>query len=291
MAQPSFQRAFVLCTYLHKRLVQSHRRAKNSSTPTACKTLYKWCCFSYTSIDSTHRLETISNWLEDYSTEISPDFPKGLFLKALHIVMTENVFQLDNTFWQQTFGTSMGTSCACAYATSYWGYTQQKHILPKWQQNLIFMRRFIDDKFGILLGTSDDFINFITDINSYCQLSWETTSLSKSTTFLDLTTILICPKNTIHIKTFQKPTNLHLYIPPNSAHTPGVLKGIVWGNLRRYWLQNTYITDFITVTQQFANCLSARGCNKNKIVHLFSEAAKKLEGTINVYLDPQVATL
>jgi hypothetical protein len=233
----------------------------------------------YTNIDSVHGLEVISSWFEDYPTEISPDFPKELFLKTLYTVMNENVFQLDDTFWQQTFGTSMGTSCACAYATLYWGYIERKYILPKWQQNLLYLKRFIDDKFGIWLGTPDEFTNFIADINSYCQLSWETTGLGKTTTFLDLT-ISITQNNNIHIKTFQKPTNLHLYIPPNSAHPPGVLKSIIYGNIRRYWLQNTDITDFITVTQQFANRLLARGYNKQKIAHLFAEAAKRLDGII-----------
>jgi hypothetical protein len=31
----------------------------------------------YTNIDSVHGLEVISNWFEDYPTEISPD-PKGI---------------------------------------------------------------------------------------------------------------------------------------------------------------------------------------------------------------------
>jgi len=79
----------------------------------------------YTNIDSTHGLEVISNWFEEYPAEIPSDFPKVLFLKILHIVMTHNVFQLDDTYWLQTFGTSMGTSCACAYATLYWGYIER----------------------------------------------------------------------------------------------------------------------------------------------------------------------
>jgi hypothetical protein len=136
----------------------------------------------YTNIDSVHGLEVKSNWLEDYPTEISPDFPKEFFLKTLHTVMNENVFQLDDTFWQQTFGTSMVTSCACpcAYATLYWGYIERKYILPKWQQNLLYFKRFINDKFGIWLGTPDEFNNFIAGINSYCQLSWETTGPCKT---------------------------------------------------------------------------------------------------------------
>ena len=82
-------------------------------------------------------------------------------------------------------------------------------------------------------------------------------------------------------KTYQKPTNLHLFIPPNSSHPPGDLKSLIYGNLRRYWLQNSDINDFIEITHQFANCLSARGYDKNKIINLFSDAAKKLDGFIN----------
>jgi hypothetical protein len=126
----------------------------------------------YTNIDSTHGLEIISNWFENYSNEISPDFPTTVFLKILHIVMTENIFQLDNTFWQQTFGTSMGTSCACAYATLYWGYIERQFIIPKWKDNLLYLRRFIHDKLGIWVGTPENFNTFIIDINTYSQLQW-----------------------------------------------------------------------------------------------------------------------
>jgi hypothetical protein len=80
----------------------------------------------------------------------------------------------------------MGTSCACAYATLYWGYIERKYIITKWEQKLPFLHRFIDDKFGIWLGSSEDFLNFTNDLNSYYQLQWETTGLKSSVDFLDL---------------------------------------------------------------------------------------------------------
>jgi hypothetical protein len=61
----------------------------------------------HTNIDSTDGLEIITSWFEDYSNKIPPDFPTMLFLKILSIVMTESIFQLDDTFWQQTFGASI----------------------------------------------------------------------------------------------------------------------------------------------------------------------------------------
>lgn len=153
---------------------------------------------------------------------------------------------------------------------------ERKFIIPKWEQKLLFLRQFIDDKFGIWLGTSNEFNSFIIDINSYCQLQWTSEGTSTSVNFLDLT-ISIGKNGNIITKTFQKPINLHLYIPPHSAHPPGVLKSIIYGNLRRYWLQNTNVEDYISIAKQFASCLTARGYNPNKIYNLFIQAANKLD--------------
>jgi hypothetical protein len=234
----------------------------------------------YTNIDSQHGPELIEKWIKEYADDVPQDFPTELLLKVLRIVMTNNVFQFDNTFWLQICGTSMGTSCACSYATLYWAYIERKHILPKWSNSLFFLRRFIDDKFGIWSGSEEEFKLFLQDLNSYSQLEWTSDGLSSSVDFLDLT-ITIDNNRKIVTKTFQKPTNLHLYIPPTSAHPPGVLKSIIFGNLRRYWQQNTYISDYITIAKQFAERLIARGHDKDTIINTFTIAAKKLDGFLN----------
>ncbi len=233
----------------------------------------------YTNIDSTHGIQVIMNWIEEYLEEIPTNFPKELFLRILQIIMTSNIFQLDDTYWLQTCGTSMGTSCTCAYATLYWAYMERKFIIPKWEQKLLLLCRFIDEKFGIWLGTRDEFNSFIIEINSYCQLQWTSEKTSTSVNFLDLT-ISIGKNRSVTTETFQKPINLHLYISPHSAHPPEVLKSIVYGNLRRYWLQNTNVEDYVSITKQFASHLIARGYNPNKIYDLFIQAANKLDKLI-----------
>ena len=193
--------------------------------------------------------------------------------------MTSNVFQFDDTYWLQTCGTSMGTSCACSYATLYWAYIERKYIIPKWKNQLYFLRRFTDDKFGIWIGTKEEFGSFIQDINSYSQLKWTSDGLQKEVNFLDLT-ISINNHHQIVTKTYQKPTNLHLYIPPTSAHPPSVLKSLIYGNLYRYWKQNTYIADFVDIAKQFASRLVNRGYKIDDIKHIFLSAAKKLDKII-----------
>jgi len=233
----------------------------------------------YTNINNIHGIEIIRKWLEDYSQEVPQDFPTEFLLKVLQIVMSNNIFQFDDTYWLQKCGTAMGTSCACSYATLYWAYIERKFIIPKWSHSLPFLRRYIDDKLGIWTGSDETFTAFLQDLNSYSQLKWTSSGLSSSVNFLDIT-ITIENDGKISTKTFQKPTNLHLYIPPSSAHPPGVLKSLIFGNLQRYWEQNTYVSDFTDITKQFATRLIARGYDKHTIKRLFNEAAKKLDNFV-----------
>jgi len=143
--------------------------------------------------------------------------------------MSNNIFQFDNIFWLQIFGTAMDTSCTCSYATLYWAYIEHKHILPTWLHGLPSLWRFIDDKLGIWTGSEEEFQLF-----SYSQLIWTSSRLTSSINYLDIT-ITIEESGKISTKTFQKPTNLHLYIPPASAHPPGVLKSLIFGNLQQNW--------------------------------------------------------
>jgi len=166
----------------------------------------------------------------------------------------------------------MGTSCACTYAMLYWGFYERLYILPKWQRTLPFLRRFIDDKFGIWSGTDNEWTEFQNDLNNHCNLRWTTDTPSNTVTFLDLT-IYIGSDRRLYTKTYQKPTNLHLYIPPMSAHPPGVLKSIIYGNLRRYWQQNHSTEDYITIVKQFADRLMARGYDQETIKSLFMSSA------------------
>jgi hypothetical protein len=58
------------------------------------------------------------------------------------------------------------------------------------------------------------------------------------------------------------------------------LKSLIFGNLQRYWQQNTYVTDFVNIATQFANQLLVRGYEKSTIEKLFNEAARKLDNFI-----------
>jgi hypothetical protein len=230
----------------------------------------------YTNIDTCHALMVFSHWFRDYSDEIPTDFPKELFLKILELVMTRNVFSFDDTYWLQTAGTAMGTSTACVYATMYYAQHERTSILPTYGDQLPYFKRFIDDIIGIWIGgDSPAWTQFQSDL-SFGSLRWETSKLSNSVVFLDLAISIDPDSRRLITRTYQKPMNLFLYIPPTSAHAHGVLKSIVYGNLQRFWRQNTHRSDFIQVAGQFAQHLIARGHDPDIIRDLFLEVGKRL---------------
>ena len=52
--------------------------------------------------------------------------------------------------------------------------------------------------------------------------------------------------------------NLNIYLPPNSAHPPDVIKSIIFGRVRAYYLHNTHHQDFVnecaTLTRNLIHC-------------------------------------
>jgi hypothetical protein len=154
--------------------------------------------------------------------------------------MNNNIFSFGDTFWLQNTGTAMGTPSACAYATISYGHYENTSILPLFQKNLFYYRRYIDDVFGIWLPLGDNpentWENFKQKLNDWGTLRWKIEEPTDHVTFLDLN---ITIKNSfLEFSTYQKPMNLYLYLPPLSAHPLSCLQGLIRGELKRYWLQN-----------------------------------------------------
>ena len=186
----------------------------------------------HANISVDHGIEIFEKWLSEHSDETPPRFNKTLFLELLKIVMTRNVFEFGDTCWLQKLGTAMGACCACACATLHPACHERTNLLPKFKDNLPFLCHFIDDKFGIWLRTDDQtWENFKNELNNFGKLIWKVSKLSTSVDFLDLT-IAIDKNRHVYTKTYEKPMNLYLYIPPASAHPPGIFRSVVFGNLK-----------------------------------------------------------
>ena len=204
--------------------------------------------------------------------------------------MKDNTLQFGDTCWRQIQGTAMGTVPAVDCTVSCVGSLERKRLLTKCKDNILFYGCFIDNGIGVWMDAEEGRHNWrgiLADTNNWGSLKWTNTGHVDSLVFLDVT-ITIKPDGQLHYKTYQKPLNLCLYIPPASAHPPGQLCSLVFGRLRCCWLQNTDAKDFIDIATQFGRQLLDRGYGLQTMQPLFEECMDKLEGSI--VNGPQQAT-
>ncbi len=224
----------------------------------------------YTNIDTFYALSAIKNFLENQ--EEYKALPLPAILDALEIIMNNNVFQFGDCYFHQRTGTAMGTPPACCYATIYYA-VREKFLHDKYRDNLFFYKRYIDDVFGIWVPNNPQitFEEFAQDMN-YHKLRWETNKPSDNVVFLDM--ILQIKNGRIVTELYEKALNLYLYISPSSAHSPGVLSGLIIGNILRIHHLCTERTVRKEFYEKFFLRLRARGYQPSQLIPLFERGLK-----------------
>ena len=70
--------------------------------------------------------------------------------------------------------------------------------------------------------------------------------------------------------------NLYQYIPPHSAHPPGMCKGIIYSLLRNYYLQNTEKSDYNKMAVLLFQRFVAVGWDRKQIKSMILAADQRL---------------
>ena len=219
----------------------------------------------YTNIDTNHAILVISEWLDEIEHQLPLCFPTNPLKTALEFVMKNNVFEFGDTRFLQTTGTAMGTSSACMYATIYYTIHETKTLLPYFGRNILFLRRYIDDMFGIWVmnDPSMTWNAFGEAINNFGLLRWEINEPTLSLDYLDIN--ITINNNSIVTRTFRKAMNLYQFLPPHSAHPPNTLKGMIYSLMKTYSYQNSHQRDYEGEVIFLFNHLIARGWPKNSL--------------------------
>ncbi len=232
----------------------------------------------YSNICSKHALPVMKHWLEStYTSPVTRPLIQAI-LQGLELVMQHNIMNFGDSYFLQLIGTAMGTSVAVVYANLYFGWHEKETLLPKYRERLkriYFHARFIDDVFFIWTGDTDAiWTELIHDYNSFGILKWDITNPVKSVNFLDLT--ITIENDRITTKTFQKPNNPYLYIPPHSSHAQGMINGIIFSLLRTYYKQNSKHSDFVYYASLLFKRHIMQGWDPATLKNIFASALKKL---------------
>ena len=230
----------------------------------------------YTNIRTPAALREIATFIHQREDRFA-DIPTNALAEALAIIMQNNVFQFGDTFWLQKTGAAMGTPPACNYATIYFACHEHK-IIRRFKSNLLLYRRYIDDIIGIWVPsgspTEDDcrWTAFQEAIDGFHGLEWVFSPRVHTIDYLDLTISIDSSTKKIRTTLYEKELNLYLFIPPHSAHAPGVLTGLVLGNCHRIHTLCSNPADVLHLSQLFFNRLIRRGYSPNILLPLFKRA-------------------
>ena len=242
----------------------------------------------YTNINTNAALARICPYLEDNAKEFGHYHPPTL-IRALEIVMQNNIMRFGDLYVKQKSGTVMGSPPAPDWANLFEGL-HELEFLPRFQTNLQLYKRFIDDVFLVWRPTndpvadSDNWLALQAEVGNNHGLEWEFSDLAMNAVFLDMTVKIDTTDGSITTSLYEKPMALFLFIPPHSAHPPGILVGHIYGNLLRIFRLNSNEDDIIQDTLSFFDRFLVRGHKSEVLTPLFLkgiENARKYIATSN----------
>ena len=106
----------------------------------------------YTNIKTGPALHRIGQFSHNNGEHLT--VPPAVLMDVLRLLMTNNVFQLGDTYWLQKVGTAMGAPPAPPWATIFFGIHKDT-VIVQFGDRLQLRHRFIYDVLGICLVDPD----------------------------------------------------------------------------------------------------------------------------------------
>ena len=174
----------------------------------------------------------------------------------------------------------MGMSPAPTIANIFVALHEIEHLLEFLKRFLRYLKRFIDDGYGIWIHDSDPVVDEANwkEFKAACNcgsLDWTFSKRGKKVVFMDMTLEIV--RGHIITSLYAKPNALHLYIPPHSCHSPGVIIGHIFGQILRIYQLCTLESVQEDELHLFFGRLLDRGYESNYITPLFAKAIDNAE--------------
>ena len=212
-----------------------------------------------------------------------PVKPKVL-TELAKIVLKNNTITFAGEYYLQLQGTAMGTRLAPAYANVFMGELEKIWHSHVDKQSIIAWYRFIDDIFLIWNGSEEELDEWVEKCNqthSLIKITHEKSNLEA--TFLDVT-MFKGPKfrmtGFLDYKTHVKPTNSRTYVHASSYHPEGTRKGVIVGEIHRFYRTNSSNLHFWNQVKEHIQALVKRGYNIPLVRKYIIQVLWKLKGQV-----------
>ena len=134
---------------------------------------------------------------------------------------------------------------------------------------LKFLKRFIDDGFGIWKGTKRTFVSWLKKLNNETNkyginFPLEESQFGKSVNFLDVT-LFIDQNNNIQYKSYNKPTDAKRYLRPQSFHPKSVFESVPYSQIIRTREHNSTEETMLSELQKMKEDFKKSGYDEREL--------------------------
>lgn len=216
----------------------------------------------YTNIDIPAGLATVRRFFQKFPDMERPD---EQILKLLEINLTRNDFEFNGEYYLQIKGTAMGKRFAPSYANMFMADWEEQALAKCPIQPLHYLR-YLDDIFGVWVGSREELENFVHTLNTHdpsIKLKHKITD--DSIDFLDTTIYKgrdFAHTNKLDIKVFFKSTDTHALLYKSSFHPKHTYQGLIKSQLIRFKRICTGDDDFSEAVRVLFQALRRRGYSR-----------------------------
>ena len=185
----------------------------------------------YTNIPHDGTLSAVREQLNANPNSNRP--PTETVVNVADHVLSNNVFNFENTFYQQIHGTAMGTPMAPSVANLFMASLEEDMLqnspVPV---NKDLYKRFIDDIFLLWTGSDEDLDTFLDYINTiHPTIKFTHQASRESVSFLDIS--LSLQDGFLKTDLYTKPTDSHAYLQHSSCHPAHVKRNLPYSQFLR----------------------------------------------------------
>lgn len=221
----------------------------------------------YTNIPIQDGIECVKNILKKYPDAKRPDQE---LIQLLEINLTRNDFMFNDKYYLQIKGTAMGKKFAPAYANIFMANWEEE-ALSKCEKKPACYLRYLDDIWGIWMGSREEFEEFVGVLNSHDpSIKLKTEINDRSIDFLDTTVFKgenFHINSKLDVKVHFKNTDTHALLHKKSFHPSHTFRGIVKSQLLRFKRICTKEEDFMEAVKVLFKVLRTRGYSRTFLRH------------------------
>ena len=193
----------------------------------------------YTNIDNELGLSALRYWISHLRNHIPARISEEFIIEAVQLILENNTFHFNGSYYLQTKGTAMGTKMAPSYVNLVLAYLEENlynSLRAKDEEYAAFIEtnfmRYLDDCFILWNDTKwdlNEFIENLQQLHSDIKYTWDKNSSRIS--FLDILVLLSDSKVTTDI--YYKPTDTHHYLNFKSCHPRHIKNNLPYCMARR----------------------------------------------------------